>query len=140
MNLHRKVSSLQALGRQFIYFISVGALATALQYVILIALVQFAAVAPTPASTVGFAFSALGNYGLNRRFTFRSREPHAATIPKFAAVMTIGLAVNAVVIYVLTALNVYYIAAQVVATAVVLCWNFAANRWWTFSARANDAP
>jgi putative flippase GtrA len=32
-------------------------------------------------------------------------------------------------------LNIYYLLAQVLSTGLVLVWNFAGNRFWTF----NDA-
>jgi putative flippase GtrA len=31
-----------------------------------------------------------------------------------------------------------YLLAQFVTTAIVLVWNFSANRWWTFRAGTDD--
>jgi putative flippase GtrA len=62
------------LGR-LVRFGLVGGVATAIQYVILVALVH-AGVAPPVGSAIGFVVSAFGNYLLNYHFTFRSRESH----------------------------------------------------------------
>jgi putative flippase GtrA len=35
--------------------------------------------------------------------------------------------------------GLHYLAAQVVATAFVLVWNFAANRLWTFEEKVSGA-
>src|SRR5438128_7750584 len=80
---------------QFIRFAIVGGVATAIQYAILIALVQGALAGAVAASSVGFAVSGIVNYALNRSITFRSSQAHAEALPKFAIVAVLGLAVNA---------------------------------------------
>lgn len=132
--MHSHASSLGVIARQFASFAGLGALATAAHYAILIALVQLAGLGATSASSLGFGISAVGNYALNRRFTFRSRAPHTLALPKFAVVAIIGLALNALVLSTLTALGAHYLVAQVAATGIVLCWNFLVNRRWTFNA------
>lgn len=121
---------------QFIRFAIVGGFATSIQYAVLIALVQGAAINAVIASSVGFALSAGINYALNRRITFRSNRPHAKASPRFAAVAAAGLAVNAGLIWVFhVAAGLHYLLAQVLATIGTLLWNFALNRAWTFAAR-----
>ena len=66
-------------------FLLVGGTATAMQYAVLVALVRWAGVGPTLASCIGFVLSAVLNYALNRRFTFRSQARHAQALPRFAA-------------------------------------------------------
>ena len=115
-------------------FLLVGAGATALQYVILVTLVQTHRTTPLIASTIGFAASAAFNYLANRSFTFRSRGRHRASVPRFAVVSLVGLALNAVVLGLFhEGLHIHYLAAQVVATSVTLAWNFWFNRHWTFA-------
>jgi putative flippase GtrA len=119
---------------QFARFAGIGALATVLHYAILIAFVQYGLVDPVTASTIGFALSALGNYALNRTFTFRSSRPHTEALPRFAAVTLLGLAINASLIWLFHILvGLHYLLAQVLATAGTLSWNFAVNRTWTFA-------
>jgi putative flippase GtrA len=110
----------------------VGACATALQYLILIALVRELGVWPTIASGCGFVLSAIANYLLNYHFTFRSRRPHRAAALKFLLLAMVGLAINSVLMQVLLAAGWHYLLAQVGATAVVFLWNFVGNSFWTF--------
>ena len=60
---------------QFGKFLLVGGFATALQYAVLAVLVQTAGIDPVLASSIGYLVSALANYELNYRLTFRSRRP-----------------------------------------------------------------
>ena len=121
---------------RFLCFAGIGVVATSVQYVILVAGVQLAHAAPVLASTVGFLAAALVNYALNRRYTFRSGKPHVEAVTKFAMVAAIGLALNGMLLGAATQLlGLNYIVAQVLATLVVLIWNYSANAAWTFAAR-----
>lgn len=118
---------------QFASFAGVGALATATQYVILFAGVQFLDANPIVASTVGFAASALLNYWLNHRVTFASRLPHSRALPRFALVVTVGLGLTTVFMWIgIDLLDLHYLLAQVGTTCLVLVWNFIASRRWAF--------
>jgi putative flippase GtrA len=130
--------SLQA---QFVKFALVGGLATALHYAILVVLVEGPRWPPVVASSVGFAISALGNYLLNRRFTFRSQRRHVEAAPRFAVVAVVGFWINAGVMWLaFHAAGLHYLVAQVVATLVTLGWTFLANRNWTFGHAAPIPP
>ncbi len=121
---------------KLVRFALVGAVATGIQYAILVVLVRGAVTGPTVASCIGFVVSAGANYSLNYRFTFRSRNRHAGAIVKFLLLAGAGLALNAGLMRLLTALGWNYILAQLCATGVVLLWNFFGNSLWTFSERA----
>jgi putative flippase GtrA len=121
---------------RFVRFALVGAVATAIQYAILVFLVRGFGVAPTPASSVGFALSAVANYLLNYRFTFRSNRAHGPAAAKFALLAVTGLFVNAAIMHLMVGARVHYLLAQVCATAVVLFWNFLGNSLWTFGVGA----
>jgi putative flippase GtrA len=118
---------------QFLSFAWVGAIATVAQYVILIGLVQFADARPAIASGLGYAAGATVNYLLNYHYTFASNRTHLQAVMKFMIVALIGLVVNSLIVAVATErLGLFYLLAQVIATGVVLLWNFTANRFWTF--------
>lgn len=119
---------------RFVRFILVGGVATAIQYALLVLLVRGCRMAPTPASSIGFVLSAIVNYLLNYRFTFRSNRPHGPAAAKFAAVAGMGLVINAAIMHFTVGMGVQYLLAQVCATTVVLFWNFAGNSLWTFGA------
>ena len=126
---------------QFVKFALVGGLATAVHYAILVALVESLRWPPVAATSVGFAVSALGNYLLNRRFTFRSRRRHVEAAPRFAVVAVVGFWINAGVVWLaFDAAGLHYLVAQVVATLATLGWNFAGNRHWTFGHAAPSPP
>jgi putative flippase GtrA len=122
------------LGRFVRYFV-VGGIATAIQYVLLIILVRLFGMAPTAASTIGFALSAVVNYLLNYSFTFQSDRPHGPAAAKFAVLAGSGLLINAIIMHLMVSAGVRYLIAQVCATGVVLLWGFIGNSIWTFGVR-----
>lgn len=118
---------------QFSKFAIVGAVATSVHYVVLILLVQALDLNPVHASATGFVCGAFVGYVLNYRVTFRSSKRHWETIPKFFLAALSGLVINTLIMMALTGgMNVHYLMSQVVATGMVLMWNFSVNRWWTF--------
>jgi putative flippase GtrA len=118
---------------QFLRYGVAGSVGTALQYVILIALVRFVAVPAVAASTVGAVAGATVNYALNHRWTFGSTRAHGHALPRFAAVALAGLAINAIVMStMLRVAGAHYLTAQVVATCAVFLTGFLVNRSWTF--------
>jgi putative flippase GtrA len=118
---------------QFMRFVQVGVLCTGIQYILLVAGVEWLQLDAVVASTLGFLASSAVNYLLNRRYTFASSAPHAALVWKFVAVLAGGLLLNALVMQLLHGyLHWQYMLAQLVATGATLLWNFSAHRCWTF--------
>ena len=123
--------------RQFLAFAFIGAIGTGVHYALLMLLVYSQWAPVTVATTIGFAAGAAVNYGLNYTFTFGSCRPHLQALPMFLAVAAIGAVLNVAIVWVLaSAAGLHFLLAQVVATAVVLMWNFGANRTWTFKTSA----
>jgi putative flippase GtrA len=119
---------------QFARFAGVGVIGTLTHYAVLVVLVESLLVAETPASAFGFVVGALVNYTLNRRYTFRSSIPHSSGLSRFLIVAATGAALNTLIFYfALTHAGMHYLVAQVIATSLVLIWNFAGNRFWTFA-------
>ena len=123
-----------ALLERLVRFGLVGGFATAIQYVVLIALVRKAGMWPPVASVVGFVLSAGVNYLLNYHVTFRSDQQHAPAATKFLTLAIVGLGLNATLMQVLVDVGWHYLLAQVCVTAVVFLWNFVGNSLWTFRA------
>ena len=118
---------------QFFKFLLVGGTCTALQYLVLWLLVHFAQFDATLASSIGYVLSACLNFHLNHRITFGSGAPYGKAAASFALVAGIGLTLNAALMKALTdGLGLHYLLAQVLTTGIVLCWNFGANKWWTY--------
>jgi len=122
-----------ALLKQFLRFAGAGAIGTAVQYLVLIVLVQLAWAEAVAASFIGFVCGALVNYLLSRRYVFNSSLPHREAVFKFFIVAVVGLGINTMIMAAgMHLLNLHYLLVQVIATGFVLLWNFAGNKSWTF--------
>ncbi len=120
---------------KFIGFAGTGAIATGIQYAILILLREGLGISPVYASALGYAIAAVANYLMKYHWVFGSDEHHHVAGPKYALVSLTGLALNTLLMYLGTEiLGLYYLLAQVIATAMVLIWNFTLNGIWTFRA------
>lgn len=120
---------------QLLSFLSVGALATLLQYLLTAGLVLAGWLPLVSASTVGFLVSAAFNYWANARLTFAKQGSHAAHRGqqlRFAAMVALGCALNAGLLRAAVALGLHPVLGQIVATAGVLASNFMLSRLWVF--------
>lgn len=120
--------SLRSLGS----FLLVGGFATGLQYAVMAVLMALAGVSALAASNTGFALSAVANYLLNARLTFRSKRSHASALPRFAVTATLGLGINSLLLSLLISAGLHPLPAQILTTAGVLIWNYTVNALWTF--------
>ena len=119
--------------KQFLLFSAVGAIGTLGHYLTLVTLVESRLLHAVPASVVGFMVGAIINYLLNYRFTFRSRKSHKEAMSKFFVVAVIGAVINTILMYLgVDVFHLYYLLAQILATGIVLLWNFIVNKFWTF--------
>ncbi|MFC6633683.1 GtrA family protein [Microbulbifer taiwanensis] len=116
---------------RFVRFAAVGAAATLVQFLLLASLVEILSTQAVIASAASYLTSAGINYWLNYRFTFSSNISHWRTLPKFALVAMIGLAVNTCS-FALLVLVFHYIPAQCVATGITLFSNFALHQLWIY--------
>lgn len=124
----------RAVVRDFLRFAAVGAVATVAHYAVLIALVQFGGVDPVFATVCGFSVGAVVSYSLNRLYTFEVRPAYMRGFVKFAIVIGIGAVLNAAIVAFFIRTGLHYLIAQVIATGVVLIWNFAGARLIVFRA------
>lgn len=132
--MHGLVFKQDSLAGQFIVFASAGAVGTAAHYLVLLALVSLGKASPVMASALGFLIGLLINYLLSHHWVFRSPRPHAETVVKFVSIAMVGLGINTGLMHLaVTKVGMHYLLAQIVATSVVLLWNFMGNRFWTFS-------
>jgi putative flippase GtrA len=111
----------------------VGLAGTLAHYALLMLLVEALAVPAVAASIAGALLGATVNYYLNHRYTFKSSASHIATAPKFFVIAGFGFVLNGAVMWVaVDKLAVHYIVGQVVASLIVLLWNFLGSRIWVF--------
>jgi putative flippase GtrA len=124
----------RVLSAAFGRYLLVGAAATAVHYAVLILLVELGGAPAAPSAAVGATAGALSAYAGNRHFTFVARATHAQALPRFLSVAVFGVVVSGAVVWAATELaGVHYLAAQAIATALVLWTGFVLNRRWTFS-------
>lgn len=133
-------TALVRLVSQFSRFTLVGVAGTAVHYGVMAVLIELLGVPPLPSSAAGFITSAVLSYMLNYRLTFASSLSHRRALPMFLIVGSMGLALNSTLVGVLTGpMSWHWLIAQACASIIVLCWNFAANRHWTFGRSQADA-
>lgn len=87
------------------------------------------------ANAIGFVVAATSNYILNRTWTWGStNEQVGVEYVKFFAVSLIGLGLNTLILYFFNEkLKLNFYLSKVIATGVVMLWNFFANNFFTFA-------
>lgn len=119
--------------KQFFLFSTIGAVGTTGHYTTLILLVEGLSQTPVLASTLGFLVGALINYILNYHFTFQSNKPHKEALLQFLLVASVGAGINTGLMYFcIEFTHMHYFLAQLLATGIVLIWNFVISKYWTF--------
>ena len=96
------------------------------------------------ANAIGFTLAATSNYFLNRTWTWGSKNKEVGIeYAKFFFVSLIGLGLNSLIVLLLkdtsivprfvdTTLDWDFWVAKIIATAIVMVWNFMANNFFTF--------
>ncbi len=114
-------------------FLAVGGFATILMYLLLVMAIEWLHFNPVVASVAAYLISAIVNYWLNHRLTFRSTQRHRVAALRFSVVVACGLMLNTLIMYLGTEHGSWhYLPTQIVATGCVLIWNFVGSQWWTF--------
>lgn len=119
---------------RFLTFAAVGAVATAVHYLLLTGLVELLGASPVLGTAVGFIGGGVTNYGLNRSVVFHSDRKHTEAVTRFAAVAATGFLWNVSLMFVLVEkLEVPYLVAQILVTTLLLGWHYLGNSRWTFA-------
>jgi putative flippase GtrA len=127
---HRLVALLNT---RFVRYVFVGAVGTLFHYGVMIALIDGFGVSATVSAAIGASVGALVNYVFNYRLTFASTRQHRQSVPRFAIVAGLGVAISGLTMKVVTAFSsAHYLFAQFLATALVLVLGFLLNKYWTF--------
>lgn len=119
--------------KQFTSYFSGGVLAVALHLSILLLLVEYFAVTPVLATSIGFVLGASLNYYYQYYITFKSARSHKQALPLFMLLAVIMLQLNSAIFWsILTYTNMHYLAAQIISTGAVFIANFNINKRFTF--------
>ncbi len=90
----------------------------------------------TLAAVCSFVVAVTNNYTWNRLWTFRRERGHLVYQGfRFLLVSTVALGANLLFLQLLVSLGVGKIPAQATAIVLVMPWNFAANKLWSFRRR-----
>jgi putative flippase GtrA len=126
---------------RFLRFLAVGSLGTLLDFSLLTAL-KLAGLPTLAANSLSFSAGLVNNFILNRRWTFvdARRAPWTTQLLQFGLVSLVGLILNnAIVVLLEASLGTLtgqpewgYLPAKIIATGLVVFWNYFANRFWTF--------
>lgn len=124
--------------RQFLKFSLVGASGAVIDLGVLYLLVQFFWVWYIAAATISFLLAVTNNFLWNKFWTFSdSSRRYGRQYTQFLVVSAVGLGLNNGILFLLVeGLGLWYIWAKVFAIAIVLAWNFTANKYWTFGVKA----
>ena len=121
---------------QLAKFAAVGASGYLVNLAVYSALVVGADVHYALAAVCSFLVAVTNNYWWNRHWTFRNQRGHLVYQGfRFLLVSTVALAANLIFLQILVALGLGKIPAQATAIVLVMPWNFAANKLWSFRRR-----
>lgn len=127
--------------QRFTRFLAVGGLGTLLDLGLLTVLKLFG-FSTLVANSLSFSAGVVNNFVLNRSWTFADASPlpWCSQLTRFGVVSLIGLALNnTIMIFLEIPLNSLtghpewgYLPAKIIATCLIVFWNYIANRLWTF--------
>lgn len=120
--------------RQFVKFGIVGASSTVIDWGIYLALTRLLSFFYLDAKVISFLVSVINSYVWNRVWTFRSTDPKKFhQFSKFLVVAAVGLGLNSSIMYIaVSKLHLHDIIGLILASAIVMFWNFLINKFWTF--------
>lgn len=126
---------------RFARFLTVGAVGTIMDFGTL-TLLKLAGFPTLTANSISFTVGLLNNFTWNRLWTFGDsiNTDWRRQLAKFTLVSLVGLALNNLIVlgmegafnHLLGSSQWGYLPAKVIATGVVVFWNYFANRTWTF--------
>ncbi len=116
---------------QIMKFGVVGVIATVIDFGVMIFLTEVFGINPVASATVSFTVSVIFNYLASMRYVFSHREgmSRQREFVIFIVLSIIGLVINDALMWVGTEMTpVDYRIVKVLATAVVMVWNFVSRK------------
>ena len=117
-------------------FVVVGGSGTVLNTAVLYLLYRWLHVPLMAASAVAVEVAVVNNYLLHDRWTFGTRSPSLRRFAKFNAASLGGLAVNVLVLWLLTRVGLHYLVANLAGIAAAFAVNCALSATWVWGERA----
>ena len=123
--------TIKKLTAQFAKFGIVGFLSFCIDYGLMVLLTEAFGINYLASATVSFSVSVIFNYCASMRFVFSHRDDMSRTreFVIFVVLSIIGLGINDLVMWLGTDLaGISYLLTKLVATAVVMVWNFVTRK------------
>lgn len=120
---------------QFLRYTFVGGAAFVLDFGTLFVLTEYGGVYYLTSAAIAFLLGLVANYALSIFWVFsrRTLERRWLEFGVFALVGVVGLGFNELFIWFFTEhVHLYYMISKVIATALVLIWNFLARKYLLF--------
>ncbi|MEW6610000.1 MAG: GtrA family protein [Patescibacteria group bacterium] len=138
--LDRFLSSLTSLGGHahpelelFLRYAIAGGAAAISDLVIVWSLVEYAHLHPFIAGAISLCFGIVINFSISRYWSFKSKGPLLQEFITFVTVAAIGTIINyGTFVFCISILQVWYMAAKVLAIIIAWAWNYTLNRRVTF--------
>ncbi len=112
--------------KQIIKFGIVGGIAFLIDYSLLYILTEFLGIYYFYSSIISFIVSLIFNYIASIKWVFDvNHKQSLKDIIIFVILSVIGLGINQLVMYIMVEnLNIYYMLSKIIATFIVMIWNF----------------
>lgn len=111
-------------------FLAAGGSCFVLEYVLLYTLTEFGGLDPLVSAPIAFTISLAVNYILCVTVVFHAEQQSASQMFFFVATSLMGLGINQLVMWVFIDLaGLWYMFAKVIASAVVMIWNYFTKRY-----------
>lgn len=111
-------------------FLLVGGGCFLLEYGLLFALTEYGGLNPLVSAPIAFTVSLVVNYILCVYVVFHAEQQSKKQMALFALTSIIGLGINQVVMwFFIDIIGIWYMFAKVVASAVVIVWNYFTKRY-----------
>lgn len=117
---------------QFFRYVFVGGIATIVDWGILFILTDFVYVHYLVSAVIAFLAGLITNFFLSKILVFKANEARVSKGLEFvgyAIIGVIGLGITELIMFFFTdCWNIYYMISKVIATVIVLAWNYFARK------------
>ncbi|MBF0559045.1 MAG: GtrA family protein [Nitrospirae bacterium] len=126
----------------FFKYAIVGCLGTAIDLASLYVFVDLLQIHLLVAAAISFMLAVINNFILNKYWTFQNRSSNIRKqFIKFLLVSIAGLLLTEICMaFFVYGLRIWYMAAKLITSGLVLTWNFLSNKYWTFKDRIFYVP
>lgn len=122
------------LTQQFLKFGVVGVIAFLVDFGVMVALTELGGLPPVISAGISYCASTVFNYIASMRYVFVHRKnlSRSQEFAIFVALSVIGLGLNEIIMWLGSRIagDEWYMLTKVVATALVMFWNFFSRKRW----------